>query len=67
LLLLFFAPPGNYGVPCDEVDEFGIPRHFESDRVQVSALIVSEYSFDYSHYQATRSLSQWLQVCVTLF
>ena len=50
--------PGNYGVPSDERDEYGLHRHFESDRVQVAALIVADYSFDHSHHAAAKSLSQ---------
>jgi hypothetical protein len=35
---------GNYGVPGD-ASENGMALHFESDRIHVSALIVSDYSF----------------------
>jgi hypothetical protein len=49
---------GNYGVPSDERDEYGLHRYFESDRVQVAALIVADYSFDHSHHAAAKSLSQ---------
>jgi len=52
---------GNYGVPSDETDEFGIARYFESDRIQCRALIVQNYSSLYSHYDSARSLATWLQ------
>ena len=40
---------GNYGVPGDEKDEWGLSRHFESDRVQCAGLVVSDYSSAPSH------------------
>ena len=43
---------GNYGVPSDEVDEIGLPTHFESDKVQVAGLIVNDYSHHNSHWCA---------------
>ena len=39
---------GNYGVPKDELDEFGISKVFESDRVHPKALIVQECIDDMS-------------------
>ncbi len=35
-------------------------KFFESDDVQISALIISDYSVNYSHWNATKSLSDWL-------
>jgi len=59
--ILTFTYPliGNYGVPGDEVQD-QLAKHFESDRIHISALIVSDYSFFYSHWNAKKSLSQWL-------
>jgi carbamoyl-phosphate synthase/aspartate carbamoyltransferase len=53
---------GNYGVPKDELDEFGFSKVFESDRVHPKALIVQECIDDnsYSHWQAEKGLSEWL-------
>lgn len=50
---------GNYGVPEMESGN-GLPDFFESDRIQVTALIVSDYSEQYSHWSAKRSLGDWL-------
>ncbi len=50
---------GNYGVP-EAVMVDGLPDYFESDRIQVTALIVSDYSEQYSHWSAKRSLGNWL-------
>jgi carbamoylphosphate synthase small subunit len=44
------------------LDEFGLPRFFESDRIQVAALIVAEYSSEHSHWNSTGSLGDWLTV-----
>ncbi|GAO29088.1 carbamoyl phosphate synthase small subunit [Geofilum rubicundum] len=51
---------GNYGVPSKE-KENGIPKFYESDRIHVSGLIVSDYSFEFSHWNAENSLSGWLK------
>jgi len=50
---------GNYGVPKanTENDMF---KFFESDRIHISGLIISDYSFEYSHWNAEKSLSEWL-------
>ncbi len=40
------------------MDEIGSP--FESDKLQISGLVVSEVSADHNHWNATRSLPQWL-------
>ena len=52
---------GNYGVPDpSRVDEYGLARGFESGRIQASALIVQDYSRDYSHWNAQTSLGEWM-------
>ena len=51
---------GNYGVPVAE-KEHGLLKHFESDRIHVSGLVISDYSFEYSHWNAEQSLGRWLQ------
>mmetsp|Transcript_34777 Transcript_34777/g.104444 ORF Transcript_34777/g.104444 Transcript_34777/m.104444 type:complete len:1527 (-) Transcript_34777:300-4880(-) len=60
MLVMTYPIVGNYGVPDDEVDEWGLPKHFESDSIQVTALIVADYSHHHSHWSSRRSLSQWL-------
>ncbi|MBI5001681.1 MAG: glutamine-hydrolyzing carbamoyl-phosphate synthase small subunit [Euryarchaeota archaeon] len=50
---------GNYGVPNDERDG-GLLRNFESDRIQASALVLTEHSEKYSHWSAVKSLDEWL-------
>jgi carbamoyl-phosphate synthase (ammonia) len=53
---------GNYGVPSTtEVDKFGLLKNFESSKIHASALLVQDYSYTYSHWDAKMSLSQWLK------
>jgi carbamoyl-phosphate synthase small subunit len=51
---------GNYGVPVDD-EEGGISRFFESDRIHCSALVISDYSSRYSHWNSRGSLGDWLK------
>ncbi len=51
---------GNYGVPGDDKDEYGIKKHFESDMIHAKGLIMQDYSDEYSHWNAKKSLSDWL-------
>jgi len=59
LLVLTYPLVGNYGVPGFE-EENAMLKFFESEKVQVSALIISDYSFKYNHWNATKSLGDWL-------
>ncbi|NXV60565.1 CPSM synthase, partial [Molothrus ater] len=61
--ILTLANPivGNGGVPdTAALDEIGLRRFLESDGIKVSGLLVQDYSNEYSHWQATRSLGEWL-------
>jgi carbamoyl-phosphate synthase small subunit len=61
ILCMTYPLIGNYGVPPqDDLDEFGLPRHFESRNIQVSGLIVNELSTVASHWNCERTLDQWL-------
>jgi carbamoyl-phosphate synthase small subunit len=59
ILVCTFPLIGNYGVPGDE-RENDLPKNFESEGIHVQALIISDYSFDYSHWNAKKSLSDWM-------
>lgn len=54
---------GNYGVPNSKQknDRDLSNTAMESSRIQVAALIVQDYSHQYSHWNANQSLSQWLK------
>merc|ERR1719238_2063374 len=61
ILVITFPLVGNYGVPSEqELDNLGLLQNFESSKVQVRAVVVSDYSFVSSHYTAQKTLSQWL-------
>jgi carbamoyl-phosphate synthase small subunit len=60
ILVFTFPLIGNYGIP-DENAANGILEHFESSRIQTAGIIVSEYSREHSHWEAIRSLSQWME------
>ena len=61
LLTMTYPLVGNYGVPPLTKDDNGIERFMESDRIHVSALIVADYSEQYSHWNAQQSLADWLK------
>ncbi|MDD3982050.1 MAG: glutamine-hydrolyzing carbamoyl-phosphate synthase small subunit [Spirochaetia bacterium] len=61
ILVLTYPLVGNYGVPALKFDRYGIPLDFESEKIQVSGLIISELSEEPSHYSAKRSLSAWME------
>jgi carbamoyl-phosphate synthase/aspartate carbamoyltransferase len=60
ILVLTSPMIGNYGVPSEEIDQNGISYFFESDKIHIAGLIVADYSVEYSHWNAWKSLSQWL-------
>jgi carbamoyl-phosphate synthase small subunit len=59
ILTLTYPLIGNYGMPDQGLDT-GLPAHYESNRGQVSALVVADYSHQYHHWNADTSLAQWL-------
>ncbi len=59
LLAITFPLVGNYGVPNDLIQN-GLSTYYESEKIQASALIISDFSFEYSHWNAGKSLSEWL-------
>ena len=60
ILTLTYPLVGNYGVP-GSAKENEMLKHFESDHVHISALIISDYSFKYNHWNAELSLDDWLR------
>jgi carbamoyl-phosphate synthase small subunit len=60
LLTLTYPLVGNYGVPAYDKDS-ALQTKFESEKIQVRGLLVSDYSVEYSHWDAERSLMDWLK------
>ena len=61
LMTLTYPLVGNYGVPPFKMEADGIATFMESDRIYASAIIVSDYSEAYSHWNACESLGDWLK------
>lgn len=60
ILVLTYPLIGNYGVPNEKVMN-NMFDNFESERIQTSAIIISEYSKEFSHWNAQISLGDWLK------
>jgi carbamoyl-phosphate synthase small subunit len=60
ILTLTYPLIGNYGSPSFTNTE-GIPDFFESENIHISGMIISDYSFNYSHWNAEKSLADWLK------
>ncbi len=66
ILVCTYPLIGNYGVAARE--KFGVrssqfavrSSEFESDRIQISGLIVADYSEEFNHWAAASSLADWL-------
>jgi carbamoyl-phosphate synthase small subunit len=61
ILTFTFPLLGNYGVPSTKArDEHGLPKFFESDEVQVRAVVVRGLTKAH-HWQSQRGLDEWLR------
>ncbi len=61
LMVLTYPLVGNYGVPPRTFNEEGIATFMESEKIHAEAIIVSDYSHEYSHWNAVESLGDWLK------
>jgi len=61
ILVLAYPLIGNYGVPSKKKDALGLEKTFESGNAQITGLVVSNYCLEHNHWQAEKSLGQWLQ------
>lgn len=61
ILVLTYPLVGNYGVPNEELDEEKLSKFFESMRIHLKGVVVSDYSEVFSHWNANKSLSDWLR------
>jgi len=61
-IMVMTAPMiGNYGVPDDKAMIESIETWMESNKIQVTGLVVSYYADDYSHWNAIQKLGAWLE------
>lgn len=61
ILCVSYPIVGNYGIPAMTKDEWGVCLGFESEKIHVRGLVISDYSGKFSHYDAVKSLGQWLR------
>lgn len=60
ILVLTYPLIGNYGVPGNK-QENGLSRFYESYELHITGLIVADYTEEYSHWNAEKSLGAWLK------
>lgn len=60
--ILTFTYPliGNYGVPGGGIHD-RVADFYESEKICVEGVVISDYSFAYSHWNAVESLADWLK------
>ena len=61
ILVTTYPILGNYGVPPETTEPDNVSRYLESSRIHCRAIIAQDYSWEPSHWLATRSLHQWLR------
>lgn len=62
ILVTTYPILGNYGVPTSTDTPKGcVKDNFESERIHCEAIVCQDYSWDPSHWQSERSLSDWLK------
>ncbi len=60
ILVLTYPIVGNYGVP-GALTEDSMYKFFESYALHISGLVISDYTEQYSHWNAQKSLGDWLK------
>ena len=61
ILVTTYPLIGNYGVPDTGIGSNGLPLFMESERIHPKALVVADYSEQFSHWNAKESLASWLK------
>jgi len=60
IIVLTYPSIGNYGVPANTIEN-ELSAFFESDQIHATGLIISDYSECYNHWNAAKSLGDWLK------
>ncbi len=60
ILVTTYPILGNYGVPPRR-EKDDVSEYYESDHIHCRAIVAQDYSFLHSHWQADRSLADWLK------
>ncbi|NIR51212.1 glutamine-hydrolyzing carbamoyl-phosphate synthase small subunit [candidate division KSB1 bacterium] len=61
ILILTYPLIGNYGVPPLGEMDGQLVRAFESQRIHIAGLVVSEHSKNFSHWTGKTDLHSWLE------
>lgn len=61
MMVLTYPLVGNYGVPSQTFEANVLSTFLESEKIHAEAIIVSDYSENYSHWNAVESLGEWLK------
>jgi len=59
ILVATYPLIGNYGVP-GKGEEDSMLKFYESDKIQISGFVVSDYTEEFSHWNADKSLNDWM-------
>ena len=60
ILVTTYPMLGNYGVPPRR-EKNDVSEYYESERIHCNAIVAQDYSWNHSHWQADRSLADWLR------
>jgi carbamoyl-phosphate synthase small subunit len=62
ILVLTYPLVWNYGIPNFKPEDiFWLKKYFESEKIHLSAVIVSHYSENHNHFEAEQSLWEFLK------
>ena len=61
ILCITYPILGNYGISAMETDAAGLLKGFESEKIWIRGLIVTDYCEEYSHWDAVKSLGAWMK------
>ena len=61
ILCITYPILGNYGISPMENDHHQLLRGFESEKIHIRGLIVTDYCEEYSHWDAVKSLGAWME------
>ena len=59
ILIATYPLIGNYGVP-GKGEKDNMLKFYESDKIQVQGFVISDYSEKFSHWNADKSLNDWM-------
>lgn len=60
ILIFTFPLLGNYGIPNNDFDEFGLEKNFESSNIHCMGIVMQDYCENPSHYKCVKTLNNWL-------